>query len=105
MCICNFGGTKAQPWVDTHKKHKMSELPGNQSAMFAPINGPTLNTGVDACAVAALTLLDRLSRIWQSSGLALERSYSQQKLSSKLLLECQVFKKPNMTDISSKERR
>ncbi|MCJ1282294.1 hypothetical protein MMC26_001617 [Xylographa opegraphella] len=52
-----FGGTEPTRWDDAYKKNKLSDLPSNHSSLFAPIIEPTLKTGIDACALAALTFL------------------------------------------------
>ncbi|KAF4633453.1 hypothetical protein G7Y89_g4664 [Cudoniella acicularis] len=54
----NFGGTDSKKWHEAKKKGKLSELiPENHSPFFAPVIQPTLQTGVDAFAIAALTFL------------------------------------------------
>ena len=54
----NFGGTDADRWDKANKEGKLSELiPENHSAYFAPVIEPTMRTGVDAFALAALTFL------------------------------------------------
>ena len=54
----NYGGTDADKWDDANEKHKLSELiPENHSAYFAPVIEPTMHTGTDAFALAALTFL------------------------------------------------
>jgi len=54
----NFGGTDAQKWDDAVRRGKVASLiPGNHSPFFAPVVEPTLRTGVDAMALAALTFL------------------------------------------------
>jgi hypothetical protein len=37
----------------------MEEIPGNHSALFAPVIQPTMKTGMDALCIAALTFLRR----------------------------------------------
>jgi amidohydrolase len=54
----NFGGTDAKKWNDAKKKGELSKLiPENHSPFFAPVIEPTLHTGTDAFAIAALTFL------------------------------------------------
>lgn len=53
----NFGGTEPGRWDEAHRNHKLSELPSNHSSLFAPVIEPTLQTGLDALSVAALTFL------------------------------------------------
>lgn len=53
----NFGSTDHKTWEDAKKHNKLHELPGNHSALYAPMIEPTLKAGTDAMAVAALTFL------------------------------------------------
>jgi amidohydrolase len=53
----NFGSTDHKTWEDAKKHNKLHELPGNHSALYAPMIEPTLKAGTDALAVAALTFL------------------------------------------------
>jgi len=53
----NFGGTDPQKFEDLKESGKLDELPINHSPYFAPVIQPTLNTGVDALVVAALSYL------------------------------------------------
>lgn len=54
----NFGGTEAGKWDNANRKGKLSELiPENYSPYFAPTIKPTMRTGTDAFALAALTFL------------------------------------------------
>jgi hypothetical protein len=52
-----YGGTDAQRYDDALKAGKLAELPVNHSSLFAPAIQPTLTTGIDALAAAALTFL------------------------------------------------
>ncbi|KAM7186256.1 Zn-dependent exopeptidase [Naviculisporaceae sp. PSN 640] len=54
----NFGGTDPDVWDRASREGKISELPKNHSAYFAPAVEPTLRTGTDAMALAALSFLD-----------------------------------------------
>lgn len=53
----NFGSTDHDTWEKVQKEGILNELPGNHSALYAPIIGLTLKTGAEAIAIAALTLL------------------------------------------------
>lgn len=52
-----FGGTDEKKWDDAVKNDTVNLLPHNHSAKFAPVIQPTLKTGADALALAALTFL------------------------------------------------
>lgn len=53
-----FGGTDPELWDKNEKAGTIYEnVPGNHSPFFAPVIQPTLKTGIDAMAVAALTFL------------------------------------------------
>ncbi|KAL8789276.1 MAG: hypothetical protein Q9213_001199 [Squamulea squamosa] len=52
-----LGGCDPAKWEEAKKNGKLGEIPINHSAEFAPVIEPTLRTGVDALAVAALTFL------------------------------------------------
>jgi len=52
-----FGGTPAEQWDDAVKNDTVSLLPRNHTAKFAPAIEPTLETGTQAMALAALTFL------------------------------------------------
>ncbi|PYI17209.1 putative zinc metallopeptidase [Aspergillus violaceofuscus CBS 115571] len=54
-----FGGVDAETWDDAVKRDVVRELPSNHSPFFAPVIEPTLQTAVDAMAVAAMTFLQR----------------------------------------------
>jgi amidohydrolase len=53
----NFGSTDHKVWEDANKKRELNKLPGNHSAYYAPLIEPTLQAGVDALAIVALTFL------------------------------------------------
>lgn len=53
-----FGGTEAKKYEDARKQGKLSELPSNHSSKYAPAIEPTLRTGTDAMALAALTVFN-----------------------------------------------
>jgi amidohydrolase len=53
----NFGSTDHKIWEEAKNQGRLSELPGNHSAYYAPIIEPTLRAGTDAMAIAALTFL------------------------------------------------
>jgi amidohydrolase len=53
----NFGSTDPDTWERFRKEKRLNELPGNHSALFAPLIEPTLKNGTDAMAIAALTFL------------------------------------------------
>jgi amidohydrolase len=54
-----FGGTDAKKYDEALKSGKVSELPINHSSSYAPIIEPTLRTGTDALALAALTFFEK----------------------------------------------
>ena len=54
-----YGCVEAGVWEAAEKAGKVNEIPHNHSAFFAPVIQPTMKTGVDAFAVAALTFLGR----------------------------------------------
>lgn len=54
-----FGGIEEKMWDEAVAKGTVNELPSNHSPFFAPVIEPTLRTGVDAMALAALTFLGR----------------------------------------------
>ena len=60
-CYWIFGGTDPKEWDDMEKAGRLDEVPTNHSPFFAPVIQPTLQTGVDAMTVAALTFLGRES--------------------------------------------
>ncbi|KAL8655585.1 MAG: hypothetical protein Q9210_000795 [Variospora velana] len=54
----SLGGCEPAKWDDANKRGALKEIPINHSAGFAPVIEPTLRTGMDALALAALTFLD-----------------------------------------------
>ncbi|KAI3231469.1 hypothetical protein DTO012A9_4753 [Penicillium roqueforti] len=60
---CSFwfiGGIDPGLWDKGQKNEiPMEEIPGNHSALFAPVIQPTMKTGVDALCIAALTFLKK----------------------------------------------
>ncbi|KAL8867512.1 MAG: hypothetical protein Q9174_005619 [Haloplaca sp. 1 TL-2023] len=53
-----LGGCDPDRWDKANNNGKLGELPSNHSAEFAPVIQPTLKTGIDALALAALTFLN-----------------------------------------------
>lgn len=56
-CFWFFGGHDTTLFDEHRKQGTTNELPVNHSSNFAPVIQPTLRTGVDALAIATLTLL------------------------------------------------
>jgi amidohydrolase len=56
-CYWSFGGTDPDKYEEARKKERLDDVPINHSAYFAPVIQPTMNTGVDAMLVAALSFL------------------------------------------------
>jgi amidohydrolase len=56
-CYWVFGGAAQAEWEEREKKGTLNEQPINHSPFFAPVAQPTLTTGTDALAAAALTFL------------------------------------------------
>ena len=56
-----YGGVDAETWEQAERSGKIDELPHNHSAFFAPVIQPTMRTGVDAFALAALTFFEILT--------------------------------------------
>ncbi|KAL8848449.1 MAG: hypothetical protein Q9221_006500 [Calogaya cf. arnoldii] len=52
-----LGGCEPAKWDEAKRNGTIGEIPINHSAEFAPVIEPTLRTGVDALAVAALSFL------------------------------------------------
>ncbi|KAL9023580.1 MAG: hypothetical protein Q9196_007114, partial [Gyalolechia fulgens] len=52
-----LGGCDPDKWDEANRRGEVNKLPGNHSAGFAPVIEPTLRTGMDALALAALTFL------------------------------------------------
>ncbi|RYN81500.1 hypothetical protein AA0120_g10153 [Alternaria tenuissima] len=53
----DFGTTEPQKWDEAEKHNEVDRLPGNHSSHFCPVIEPSLLTGTDAMALAALTFL------------------------------------------------
>lgn len=53
-----LGGCEPAKWDEANKRGALKQIPINHSAEFAPAIEPTLKTGMDALALAALTFLD-----------------------------------------------
>ena len=53
-----YGCVEAAVWEAAEKEGTVNEIPHNHSAFFAPVIQPTMETGVDAFAVAALAFLE-----------------------------------------------
>ena len=53
-----FGCVDADVWDEAERNGKLDGIPHNHSAFFAPVVQPTMRTGVDAFALAALTFLN-----------------------------------------------
>lgn len=58
-CFWLLGGTDPEAWYMALTDSRVDELPGNHSALFAPIIQPTMEIGVDALCLAALTFLTK----------------------------------------------
>lgn len=57
-CFWFFGGIDPELWDKAQTKDSLTEeIPGNHSALFAPVIQPTMKVGVDALCIAALTFL------------------------------------------------
>ena len=52
-----LGGCDPAKWDESNEKGELNKIPINHSAEFAPVIEPTLRTGIDALALAALTFL------------------------------------------------
>ncbi|KAF2788895.1 putative zinc metallopeptidase [Melanomma pulvis-pyrius CBS 109.77] len=53
-----LGGTGQKRWDEAERKGKLDEIPGNHSSGFYPDVDPTLRTGTDSMALAALSFLE-----------------------------------------------
>ncbi|KIW97291.1 uncharacterized protein Z519_02683 [Cladophialophora bantiana CBS 173.52] len=53
----NYGGIDAQQWDNAAQNGRVEDIPGNHSSFFAPVIQPTLMTGTEAYATAALAYL------------------------------------------------
>ncbi|CCF36985.1 amidohydrolase [Colletotrichum higginsianum] len=51
----HWGGIEEGLWDQKLKEGRLEEIPANHTARFAPVIQPTLQTGIDALCVAALT--------------------------------------------------
>lgn len=58
-CFWMFGGIARTKWDEMEKAGTLNEQPVNHSPFFAPVIQPTLKTGIDAMAIAALTFLGK----------------------------------------------
>lgn len=57
-CFWFIGGIDAELWDKVQREdNHTEEIPGNHSALFAPVIQPTMKVGVDALCIAALTFL------------------------------------------------
>lgn len=57
-CFWFIGGIDAELWDKNQRGDSdTEEIPGNHSALFAPVIQPTMKVGVDALCIAALTFL------------------------------------------------
>lgn len=56
-CFWFFGGIDRDLWDKAQKEDRAEEIAGNHSALFAPAIQPTMESGVDALCLAALTVL------------------------------------------------
>ncbi|KAI4143596.1 MAG: hypothetical protein L6R39_004510 [Caloplaca ligustica] len=54
-----LGGCDPTKWDEANERGAIQDIPINHSAEFAPVIEPTLSTGMDALALAALTFLDQ----------------------------------------------
>jgi amidohydrolase len=58
LCMWVLGGTDLKKWKDAERRGRLEEIPGNHSSDFGPVIQPTILTGTDALAVAALRVFD-----------------------------------------------
>lgn len=59
LCMWVLGGIDLKKWKDAERRGRLEEeIPGNHSSGFAPVIQPTILTGTDALAVAALRAFD-----------------------------------------------
>ncbi|KAL2871210.1 M20 family metallopeptidase [Aspergillus lucknowensis] len=56
-CFWFLGGIDPVLWDQAQEDGKTESIPGNHSALFAPVIQPTMRAGVDALCLAALTFL------------------------------------------------
>ena len=52
-----FGGVDPETWDQAQSEGNLAALPCNHSPKYAPVIQPTLKTGVEAMALAAMTFL------------------------------------------------
>lgn len=57
MVLWGFGGTDPKTWDEAQRNGTLDHLPKQHTARWAPVIEPTLKTGIDAIALAALTFL------------------------------------------------
>ncbi|KAK1973587.1 amidohydrolase [Colletotrichum cereale] len=55
----HWGGIEAVLWDQKLEEGKLEEIPANHTARFSPVIQPTLQTGIDALCIAALTFLKK----------------------------------------------
>ncbi|RAK96764.1 M20 family metallopeptidase [Aspergillus ibericus CBS 121593] len=58
-CFWLFGGVDPEVWDTAQAEARTEEIPGNHSALFAPVIQPTMRVGVDALCLAALAFLKK----------------------------------------------
>ncbi|KAJ5112609.1 hypothetical protein N7532_000654 [Penicillium argentinense] len=58
-CFWLLGGIDHGIWDKAQAESRTEEVPGNHSALFAPVIQPTMRVGVDALCLAALTFLKK----------------------------------------------
>ena len=58
-CFWLLGGIDPELWDRAQAESRMEDIPGNHSALFAPVIQPTMRAGVDALCLAALTFLEK----------------------------------------------
>lgn len=56
----NIGVTDPETWEKASREGKLRDLPPTHSALYAPVIEPTLQTGIEALALSALTFLEIL---------------------------------------------
>lgn len=56
----NIGVTDPETWEKANREGKLRDLPPTHSALYAPVIEPTLQTGIEALALSALTFLEIL---------------------------------------------
>lgn len=58
-CFWLLGGVDHNLWDKAQAESRTEEIPGNHSALFAPVIQPTMRSGVDALCLGALTFLKK----------------------------------------------